>query len=205
MEAALQFRQPPTQIPIVYQIVLSLHKLWNQVSKEESLPTSTHGFHKLKLRSTGATASSFLLHLLLLGKEENTSFDGYIAISNRKQYNIALSSFPAFSFVWSSFLLLITTQYERIQCNCGCAAGMLARHVSLCAGAPFVSFGIINQFFHLNQLATPTEPLYSASVFDLSQDEVKVTIPEIDQDRHWSFAFYDPWVSLPPSNSTNID
>jgi len=63
-----------------------------------------------------------------------------------------------------------------------------------------VIFGIINQFFHSNQLATPTEPtvvlpnadtLYSTSVFDLSQDEVKVTIPEIDQDRYWSFAFYD--------------
>ena len=66
---------------------------------------------------------------------------------------------------------------------------------------PFVSAGAINYFVHLTQPATPQETtvvlpnvdtLYSAAVFDLSSHDINVTIPSIDADRYWSFAFYDP-------------
>lgn len=66
---------------------------------------------------------------------------------------------------------------------------------------PFVSAGAANYFVHLTQPATPQETtvvlpnvdtIYSAAVFDLSSNDINVTIPTIDADRYWSFAFYDP-------------
>lgn len=61
--------------------------------------------------------------------------------------------------------------------------------------------GSINVFVPQPTLATPDETqvnapnvdtLYSSAVYDLSQSDVRITVPLIDEDRYWVFAFYDP-------------
>ncbi|TVY81582.1 hypothetical protein LSUE1_G003619 [Lachnellula suecica] len=60
---------------------------------------------------------------------------------------------------------------------------------------PFVSFGAVNYFVHLTQLATPQETTVVLPNVDTiySAADVIVTIPPIDKDHYWSFAFYDPF------------
>lgn len=36
------------------------------------------------------------------------------------------------------------------------------------------------------------DTLYSAAIFDLSQKDVIITVPEVDADRYWVFPFADP-------------
>ncbi|RDW63424.1 hypothetical protein BP6252_10969 [Coleophoma cylindrospora] len=66
---------------------------------------------------------------------------------------------------------------------------------------PFVNTGTINILVPQPTLATPDETqvnapnvdtLYSSAVYDLSQNDVRITVPPVDEDRYWVFAFYDP-------------
>jgi hypothetical protein len=41
------------------------------------------------------------------------------------------------------------------------------------------------------------DTLYGPAIFDLYQDNVNVTVPEIGVDRYWSFSFFDPYGYLP--------
>lgn len=60
---------------------------------------------------------------------------------------------------------------------------------------------MVNQLVHTTQFATPqstivvlpnVDTLYSTALYDLSQNDLRVIVPEIGPDRYWSFAFYDP-------------
>lgn len=72
---------------------------------------------------------------------------------------------------------------------------------------PFVKFAIpviktangTNNFMHKRQLSTPAfqdvvrpnvDTLYSISILDLTQNDLLVDIPVVD-DRYWVFPFYD--------------
>ncbi|KAN0095632.1 DUF1214 domain containing protein [Hyaloscypha variabilis] len=65
---------------------------------------------------------------------------------------------------------------------------------------PFVDGPAI--LVHSTEFATPqstivvlpnVDTLYSTALYDLSQNDLRVTIPDIGPDRYWSFAFYDPF------------
>lgn len=62
---------------------------------------------------------------------------------------------------------------------------------------------IVNVFVPFTALATPAEvqvvkpnvdTLYSAAVIDLAHNDVVVSIPDVDANRFWNFAFYNPYV-----------
>jgi hypothetical protein len=64
-----------------------------------------------------------------------------------------------------------------------------------------VSDTAVNVLFPATTLATPTETavvlpnvdtLYSTAVLDLSENDIVVTVPQVDANRYWNFAFYDP-------------
>ena len=66
---------------------------------------------------------------------------------------------------------------------------------------PFVEGNAVNLLVHSTEFATPqstivvlpnVDTLYSTALYDLSQNDLQVTIPDIGPDRYWSFAFYDP-------------
>ncbi|KAE9367521.1 DUF1214-domain-containing protein [Stipitochalara longipes BDJ] len=67
---------------------------------------------------------------------------------------------------------------------------------------PFVDANAVNLLVHSTEIATPqstivvlpnVDTLYSTALYDLSQNDLRVTIPNIGPDRYWSFAFYDPF------------
>ena len=64
-----------------------------------------------------------------------------------------------------------------------------------------ISDAAVNLLIPATTLATPSETavvlpnvdtLYSTAVFDLSEDDVVVTVPQVDANRYWNFGFYDP-------------
>ncbi|KUJ10772.1 DUF1254-domain-containing protein [Mollisia scopiformis] len=59
-----------------------------------------------------------------------------------------------------------------------------------------------NTFLHNTQLSTAAsttvvlpnvDTLYSSAAYDLSENNVQITVPSIEPDRYWSVAFYDPF------------
>jgi hypothetical protein len=59
----------------------------------------------------------------------------------------------------------------------------------------------VNVLVPATTLATPSETsvalpnvdtLYSTAVFDLSENDIVVTVPQVDANRYWNFGFYDP-------------
>ena len=59
----------------------------------------------------------------------------------------------------------------------------------------------VNFLLPATTLATPTETavvlpnvdtLYSTAVLDLSENNIVVTVPQVDANRYWNFGFYDP-------------
>jgi hypothetical protein len=64
-----------------------------------------------------------------------------------------------------------------------------------------VSDAAVNVLVPATTLATPSETsvvlpnvdtLYSTAVLDLSENDIVVTVPQVDANRYWNFGFYDP-------------
>jgi hypothetical protein len=60
---------------------------------------------------------------------------------------------------------------------------------------------VVNTLIPSSGLKTPNfrpvvdpneDTLYSLAVFDLSQNDIVMDVPEVDSGRYWSFGFYDP-------------
>ncbi|KJZ78692.1 hypothetical protein HIM_02083 [Hirsutella minnesotensis 3608] len=67
---------------------------------------------------------------------------------------------------------------------------------------PVLAFTGTNAIHHSRNLATPddvslvrpnVDTLYSRVAYDLSHNDLAITIPKIDDNRYYSFAFYDLW------------
>ena len=52
---------------------------------------------------------------------------------------------------------------------------------------------LASPFYYNGGVGGPNvDTLYSTGFFDLSGGSLIVTVPEVDQGRYWSFAFFDP-------------
>lgn len=63
---------------------------------------------------------------------------------------------------------------------------------------PAVTNGTVNDLISSYQLATPAalganeDTIYSAAIYDLSQTDLTITLPPVDEDRYFNIVLYDP-------------